>query len=66
MARFSLEAAEPIGETHRRSDVNGSRRFISPEPVMKPLFDDIATVLVSLTLSLATVSLFIVVFAGAA
>jgi hypothetical protein len=34
---------------------------------MKPLFDDLATVLVSVTLSLATVSsLFIVVFAGAA
>ncbi len=33
---------------------------------MKPSFDDAATLLVSLTLSLATVSLFIVVFAGAA
>jgi hypothetical protein len=37
-----------------------------PEPAMKPSFDDAATLLVSLTLSLATVSLFIVVFAGAA
>lgn len=33
---------------------------------MKPIFDDIATLLVSLTLSLAAVSLYIVVFAGAA
>jgi hypothetical protein len=34
---------------------------------MKPLFYDLATLLVSVTLSLATVSsLFIVVFAGAA
>jgi hypothetical protein len=33
---------------------------------MKPIFDDIATLLVSLTLSMAAVSLFIVVFAGAA
>ena len=33
---------------------------------MKPLFEDVATLLVSLTLSLATASLFIVVFASAA
>jgi len=33
---------------------------------MKPLFDDVATLLVSLTLSLATASLFIVVLASAA
>ncbi len=33
---------------------------------MKSIFDDLATLLVSLTLSLAAVSLFIVVFAGAA
>jgi hypothetical protein len=33
---------------------------------MKPMFDEVATLLVSVTLSLATVSLFIVVFAGAA
>ncbi len=31
---------------------------------MKPLFDDLSTTLVSLTLGLATVSLFIVVFAA--
>jgi hypothetical protein len=33
---------------------------------MKSMFDDLATLLVSVTLSLATVSLFVVVFAGAA
>jgi len=37
-----------------------------PEPVMKPLFEDAATLLVSLTLSLATASLFFVVLASAA
>jgi hypothetical protein len=36
----------------------------SPEPAMKTMFDDVATTLVSATLCLATLSLFIVVFAA--
>jgi hypothetical protein len=64
-ARFSLLRERLHRDTGVDTGVLRSRRHDAPEKAMKTMFDDLATALVSATLCLATVSMFIVVFASA-
>ena len=64
-ARSSLERGKAAAETGTR-DGKPPRFPIYQEPSMKHFHDDLATALVSATLCIATVSLFVIALAGVA